>query len=98
MAATDVKTGVVSPGGVGFDINCGVRMLRTNLLEQEVKPRAKQLADSLYKNIPSGLGSEGRIRLKGGEIDEVLVHGSHWAVSRGSAVQRTSILRKTGAK
>jgi tRNA-splicing ligase RtcB (3'-phosphate/5'-hydroxy nucleic acid ligase) len=83
VAATDVKTGVVSPGGVGFDINCGVRMLRTNLLEQEVKPLAKQLADSLYKNIPSGLGSEGRIRLKGGEIDEVLVHGSGWAVSRG---------------
>jgi tRNA-splicing ligase RtcB len=83
VAATDVKTGVVSPGGVGFDINCGVRMLRTNLLEQDVNPRAKQLADSLYKNVPSGLGSEGRIRLKGGEIDEVLAHGSRWAVSRG---------------
>ncbi|MCX6006637.1 MAG: RtcB family protein [Chloroflexi bacterium] len=83
VAAMDVRTGVVSPGGVGFDINCGVRMLRSNLMEDEVKPRIKQLADSLYKNIPSGLGSEGRIRIKGGEIDEVLVHGSRWAVSRG---------------
>jgi tRNA-splicing ligase RtcB (3'-phosphate/5'-hydroxy nucleic acid ligase) len=83
VAAMDVHTGVVSPGGVGFDINCGVRLLRTNLMEDEIRPRVKQLADSLYKNIPSGLGSEGRIRIKAGEIDEVLVHGSRWAVSRG---------------
>jgi tRNA-splicing ligase RtcB (3'-phosphate/5'-hydroxy nucleic acid ligase) len=83
VAAMDVKTGVVSPGGVGFDINCGVRLLRTNLMEDEVRPRVKQLADSLYKNIPSGLGSEGRIRIKAGEIDDVIVHGSRWAVSRG---------------
>ncbi|MGD0855742.1 MAG: RtcB family protein [Dehalococcoidia bacterium] len=83
VAAMDVRTGVVSPGGVGFDINCGVRLLRTNLMEDEVKPRVKQLADSLYKNIPSGVGSEGKIRIKGGGIDEVLVHGSRWAVSQG---------------
>jgi tRNA-splicing ligase RtcB len=83
VAAMDIKTGVVSPGGVGFDINCGVRMLRTNLMEVEVRPKARALADALYRNIPSGVGSEGRIRLKSGEIDEVLVQGSRWAVSRG---------------
>jgi tRNA-splicing ligase RtcB (3'-phosphate/5'-hydroxy nucleic acid ligase) len=83
VAAMDLKDGVVSPGGVGFDINCGVRMLRTNLVEDEVRPKAKQLADSLFRNIPSGVGSEGRVKLKSGEIDEVLVHGTSWAISRG---------------
>ncbi|MBN1375541.1 MAG: RtcB family protein [Dehalococcoidia bacterium] len=83
VAAMDVETGVVSPGGVGFDINCGIRLLRSNLMEDEVKQRVKQLADSLYRSVPSGVGSEGKIKLKSGEIDDVLVQGSHWAVKRG---------------
>jgi len=83
VAAMRMSDGVVSPGGVGFDINCGVRVLRTNLLEAEVRPRIKELVDALYKNVPSGLGSEGKIRLRHGEIDEVLVKGSRWAVEKG---------------
>jgi len=83
VAAMRMKDGVVSPGGVGFDINCGVRLLRTNLTEDEVRPRIKELVEALYKNVPSGLGSEGRIKLRGKEIDEVLVQGSRWAVERG---------------
>jgi tRNA-splicing ligase RtcB len=83
VAAMRMSDGVVSPGGVGFDINCGVRLLRTNLTEAEVKPKIKQLVDALYKNVPSGLGSEGKIRLRHGEIDEVLVKGSRWAVEKG---------------
>jgi len=75
--------GVVSPGGVGFDINCGVRLLRTNLVEHEVRPRIKELINALYQNVPSGLGSRGRIRLPHGEIDKVLIKGARWAIENG---------------
>jgi len=74
---------VVSPGGVGFDINCGVRLLRTNLMKEDVTPKIKPLMDALYNSVPSGVGSKGRIRLKGGEINEVLRKGSRWAVEHG---------------
>ena len=83
VAAMRMRDGVVSPGGVGFDINCGVRLLRTNLLEAEVRPKIRELVDSLYRNVPSGLGSEGKIRLRRGEMDEVLIKGSRWAVEKG---------------
>ncbi len=83
VAAMRLEDGVVSPGGVGFDINCGVRILRTNLTETDVQPRKKELVEALFRNVPSGLGSEGRIKLKAGEIDQVLVKGSRWAVERG---------------
>ena len=75
--------GVVSPGGVGFDINCGVRLLRTNLTEDDIKPKIKELTDALFRNIPSGVGSKGQIRLKDNEINEVLDYGAWWAVERG---------------
>jgi tRNA-splicing ligase RtcB len=83
VAAMGMKDGVVSPGGVGFDINCGVRLLRTNLTEEEVCPKTKQLVDALYEAVPSGLGSKGKIRLRPGEIDEALAKGSRWAVEHG---------------
>ncbi len=83
VAATRVSDGVISPGGVGYDINCGVRLLRTNLTENEVKPRIKELIDHLFNNVPSGLGSEGKIRVSEREIDEVLTNGAHWAVKHG---------------
>ena len=83
VAAMRMSDGVVSPGGVGFDINCGVRLLRTNLLEAEVRPKIRELVDTLYRNVPSGLGSEGKIRLRHGEIDEVLAKGTRWAVEKG---------------
>ena len=83
VAATRVNDGVVSPGGVGFDINCGVRLLRTDLTGEEVYPRIKELIDSLYNNVPSGVGSKGNIRLRGAEINEVMVKGSRWAVEHG---------------
>ena len=83
VAATRVKDGVVSPGGVGFDINCGVRLLRTNLTGEEVRPRIEQLIAELFVNIPSGLGSTGKIRVNEKELDKVLVKGSYWAVEQG---------------
>ena len=83
VAAMRLTDGVVSPGGVGFDINCGVRLLRTNLTYEEVYPRIRQLVDVLHANIPSGVGSKGRIKLAPREIDTVLTRGSRWAVERG---------------
>ncbi len=83
VAATRVKDGVVSPGGVGFDINCGVRLVRTNLTEEEVRPKIEQLVGELFINIPSGVGSEGKIRASVKELDEVMVKGSRWAVEKG---------------
>ncbi len=83
VAATSIKDGVISPGGVGFDINCGVRLLRTNLTVDEVKPKIEQLISELYGNVPSGLGSEGKIRLSEKELNSVLMKGSRWALEKG---------------
>jgi len=83
VAATRVRDGVVSPGGVGFDINCGVRLLRTNLTEEEVRPKIEQLIANLFVSVPSGLGSKGKIRVTEKELDKVLVKGSHWAIGKG---------------
>jgi len=83
VAATRIKDGVVSPGGVGFDINCGVRLLRTNLTEDEIRPKIGQLIAELFANIPSGVGSTGRIRVSEKELVEVLIKGSRWAVEKG---------------
>ncbi|MGD0795938.1 MAG: RtcB family protein [Dehalococcoidales bacterium] len=83
VAAMRVSDGVVSPGGVGFDINCGVRLLRTNLTGEEIRPKIDRLADALFNAVPSGLGSKGKIKLNSREIDEVLVKGSRWAINSG---------------
>ncbi|MCX6001578.1 MAG: RtcB family protein [Chloroflexi bacterium] len=83
VAATRVRDGVISPGGVGYDINCGVRMLRTDLDEDEVMPRIRELLNHLFHNVPSGLGSEGKIKLNDREMEEVLSSGAGWAVKRG---------------
>jgi len=83
VAGTRVEDGVISPGGVGFDINCGVRLLRTNLTEAEVRPKIKQIVAELYVSVPSGLGSTGKLRVSERELDEVLVKGSRWAVEKG---------------
>jgi len=83
VAATRIRDGVVSPGGVGFDINCGVRLLRTNLTEEEVRPKIDQIIAELFVNIPSGLGSTGKIRVSEKELDKVLIEGSRWAIEKG---------------
>lgn len=83
VGAFSARTGVISPGGVGFDINCGVRMIRTNLTEDDVRPKMKELIDTLFTNVPSGVGSKGKVRLQPGEIDEVLNNGAQWAVENG---------------
>ena len=83
VAAFDWESGVISPGGVGYDINCGVRLAATRLTEEDIRPRAGELADLLYRNIPSGVGSTGPIKLSRKEIRNVLSRGSKWAVQHG---------------
>jgi len=83
VAAMSVEDGVVSPGGVGYDINCGVRMLRTDLEAKDVKPRMQQIIDALFSDVPSGVGSEGRIRLSEQSLREVMRKGAKWAVEQG---------------
>ncbi len=83
IAALDAKEGVISPGGVGYDINCGVRLLKTNLTSKDVRPKIKDLVNSFFKNVPSGLGSKGKIKLSYSDIDGVLDNGVKWAVENG---------------
>jgi len=83
VAATRVADGVVSPGGVGYDINCGVRLLQTNLTKTEVAPRMPSLMERLFRNVPSGVGSEGRLHPPKNEITRLLIEGAHWAVRHG---------------
>ncbi|AIY89743.1 RtcB family protein [Geoglobus acetivorans] len=83
VAAFDAEDGVVSPGGVGFDINCGVRLLTTSLKVDEVKPKIKTLVDELFVAVPSGVGSEGRLRVTDRELDEIFVDGVKWAIENG---------------
>ncbi len=84
VAATDIEEGgVISPGGVGFDINCGVRLLKTNLEYDDVKGRIRDLIYRLFSEVPSGVGSEGDIRVSPKEEEEILLKGSRWAVEKG---------------
>ena len=83
VAAMDANEGMISPGGVGYDINCGVRLLRTNLSENDVRPKLKELISDLFNSIPSGVGSKGAIKLSPSQLDEVVVKGVPWAVENG---------------
>ncbi|MCD4703577.1 MAG: RtcB family protein [Methanosarcinaceae archaeon] len=87
VAAFDEEDGVISPGGVGFDINCGVRLVRTNLGCQDVQPRMTELLDNLFHEIPSGVGSKSRIRAPDSDLDDVFINGAQWAVEAGYGVQ-----------
>ncbi len=87
VAATRTTDGVVSPGGVGYDINCGVRLLRTNLMKSDVVPHLPSLIERLFRNVPSGVGSRGRLRPPKQQIPRLLVEGARWAVKNGYGVE-----------
>ena len=87
VVAFDTKNGIISPGACGYDINCGVRLLTTNLTKSEFLKKREQILNELYKNIPSGVGHGGEFKLSDKEIDEVLKNGSHWALEKGYASQ-----------
>jgi len=83
VVATALPDGVISPGGVGYDINCGVRLLASHLSAEQVAPHLDELASALYANCPSGVGKGGLVKLKPGDLDEVMEKGARWAVRRG---------------
>jgi len=83
VAAVGAEEGVISPGGVGFDINCGVRLVRTDLMAAEIKPKIRELTNALFSNVPSGLGSKGKVRLSHQQLCDVLDMGARWGVENG---------------
>jgi len=85
VAAFDLEEGVISPGGIGFDINCGVRLIRTNLTETEVKPRLKELVDMLFRNIPAGVGKSGSVSINRKEFESLITLGAQWCHKNGYA-------------
>jgi RNA-splicing ligase RtcB/intein/homing endonuclease len=88
VAALDYEEGGLSPGGIGFDINCGVRLLRTNLTVEQIRSKLKELLESIFHNVPSGVGEVGKIKLSFSELDEVLVNGARWAVEHGYGTEK----------
>lgn len=88
VAALDYENGGLSPGGIGFDINCGVRLLRTNLEAEKIKPHVSKILDSFFNNIPSGVGKRGKMKLSFSELKNVLEQGAKWAVQKGYGTER----------
>ncbi|OGD26714.1 MAG: RNA-splicing ligase RtcB [Candidatus Aminicenantes bacterium RBG_13_63_10] len=83
VAAFDAAEGIISPGGVGYDINCGVRLLRTDFREDDIKARRRELLAEIFKEVPAGVGKAGVTRLGKAELREILVKGAEWAVEQG---------------
>lgn len=83
VAAFDLEEGVISPGGVGYDINCGVRLLASRLSYQEVEPHLERLIDVLFQRVPTGVGASGALKVSRQELRRVAVEGAHWAVRQG---------------
>lgn len=87
VAAFDSDEGVISPGGIGFDINCGMRLIRTNLTVDDIKPRLDYLMKTLFQAVPSGVGTKGSIKLDRKEFRKVMQNGSQWCLDRGFATE-----------
>lgn len=85
VAAFDLEEGVISPGGIGFDINCGMRLIATNLKVSDVLPRLPKLIDLLFERVPSGVGARGPLRLSFKELEEVMIEGAGWCLRQGFA-------------
>lgn len=83
VAGVDYESGVVSPGGIGFDINCGVRLVKTSLTEKEVRPKLKELIDGLFSAVPAGLGGKSKFRLSNSELVEAVQEGAGWVIKKG---------------
>jgi tRNA-splicing ligase RtcB len=87
VAAFDpAEGGIISLGGVGFDISCGVRTMKTGLTREALQPRLRKLADEFLRRVPAGVGSEGLIKLTSSQIDEMLLGGAEWAVRKGYGI------------
>lgn len=87
VAAFERETGIISPGGVGYDINCGVRIIRTNLTVKEVRSKIKELIEMLFREIPSGVGSKSKLRPSDEQLTQAFLYGAKWAVESGYGVK-----------
>jgi tRNA-splicing ligase RtcB len=96
VAAIEPETGVISPGGIGFDINCGMRLVRSRLTWREVEPRLAELVAALAERVPAGVGTRGFVRVGESELAEVLVEGARWAVRRGYGTPRDLAFTESG--
>lgn len=96
VAAMDAADGVVSPGGVGFDINCGVRLVRTTLAASDVRPRLRELIDQVFRDVPCGTGGSGNVKLGARDLDRVLTEGARWMVKNGYGEARDAEFAEAG--
>ncbi len=85
VAAFDVEKGVISPGGIGFDINCGMRLIRTNLRYSEVRPKVKELVDLIFRLVPAGVGVKGFLKVSESQFEEIMKYGVKWCAENGQA-------------
>ncbi len=98
VAAFDLEKGIISPGGVGYDIDCSVRLLKTNLSAEDIKDKEEQISEALFRAVPSGVGKKGRIQLSEKELDNVLVGGAQWAVEKGYGNKEDYLHTEEGGK
>ena len=96
IAATDYEVGVVSPGGVGFDINCGVKLVNSNLHSDEVRPKLRELVNQVFRDVPCGMGGKGRLELSEKELKDVLAQGAPWMVGQGYGDERDAECAEEG--
>ena len=83
VAAFDTKEGIISPGGIGFDINCGMRLITTNLKVDEVKPRIRELVNELFRAVPAGVGAKGSLKVSVSQLKEIMERGADWCIENG---------------
>jgi tRNA-splicing ligase RtcB len=96
VAAMDAEHGVVSPGGVGFDINCGVRLVRTTLTAGDVRPRLQELIHQIFRDVPCGTGGSGNVKIGPRDLDRVLTEGARWMVHNGYGDARDAEFTEAG--
>lgn len=96
VAAFDAQDGVISPGGVGYDINCGMRLIRTDLTLADVQPHLERLMTELFRKVPAGVGASGFVRLSKEEFGRVMTHGAKWCVERGYGWHRDLLRMEEG--
>src|SRR5574337_1546059 len=83
VAAVDVRTGIISPGGVGYDVNCGRRLIRTDVTQEDGEPHLERLMTELFRRVPAGVGASGFVRLDHSMFDQVMINGARWCIERG---------------
>src|SRR5947199_418102 len=96
VAAMDADYGVVSPGGVGFDINCGVRLVRTALSQGDVRPKLREVMQQIFRDVPCGAGGSGNVKIGARDLDRVLTEGSRWMVKNGYGEERDAEYTEAG--